>query len=180
MPVTIKKPLQTKTVVEDAPFDGAVPIEAKPYSEEQFHEDLKMLAKATAKKTSLAAEAQVFLDKIKEFDLVNKPVEERVRARMLELFSPNPKDKVEIVIANTRVELGADSQTREIEDKAKLKAALGDEAFEALWSVNLGDIDKYTTPQQQLQFLKYGWKGNRKLVVSNVGGGTVAVGKKKG
>lgn len=184
MPIVIQKKNEVPdwaNPLQEVPFDGGQTVDTAPYSDENFEKDLKDLAKAAPKRSELAEEIKKLAAKVAEFDVIWKPVEERVLAKVLQKFGPVEGDKeIDVTINKVHVKVGKDSKVREVTDKAALASALGEEVFFDLAKIPLGDIDKYTTPGQQDAFLKVGWNGKRKLTVQAIGKGTVVpTGKKE-
>lgn len=79
-----------------------------------------------------------------------------------------PTDEAELTGAHWTLEIGPESKnSRALKEDAivKLQAILGIETFTKLAKVNIGDIEKYCTPEQVNQVLNSdtGYSGKRKI-----------------
>lgn len=115
--------------------------------------------KTKAKPAAPVGETALLVDKIVEQNPAilaakePKKLQEQARKELLELVQPSHEPTDEIVVKGTKgqVRFSPCSTKRSCVDPQKVHQMLGDEAFYAIITVSLTELDKYLTPHQVAQ-----------------------------
>jgi hypothetical protein len=100
----------------------------------------------------IAAQIKALQEKLKPLTKAQKDLQAKIDA--LEGIGDDEEGHVENGVVYF-AEIGKRGTSREIKDLGKVKKLLGDETFMKLASITLGNLDKYLTPPQLTEVLKY-------------------------
>lgn len=152
MPITITKPKETtkvKSVEVELPKEKTL--------DEMSDEELADHYGALHDQTNAIMESPAF----HHFDLAAKELAKRIKAQV------EPSDGAELSGAKFTLEIGACAKKpRQVSNMPLLASLLGTK-FVELASVRLSDVDKYLTPEQQVQVVNSdtGYGESRKIIV---------------
>jgi len=95
-----------------------------------------------------------------------KKLQDKARKELLDLIEGEYSPTEEIIVSTDkgRVKFGQMGTKRYVTDVAKVHKLLGDEAFYAIVTANLTDLDKYLTPAQLDQVIATGY-GSRTMTI---------------
>lgn len=130
----------------------------------------------TSSKPKVATEVEALVDKIVEQNPAvlaskePKKIQEDARKELLALIEPGEEAKAEIVVKGTKgqVRFSPCADKRYCVDPQAVHKLLGDEAFYAMITVSLADLDKYLTAADKAKVVALG-VGSRSMTVLPLG-----------